>query len=196
MSAAQTSFGLRDSVPAKDGAKSDKVDALLARFPGPLRLGASRLKFVGLLAGSAAFVALCVYLLQHGRLSASGEMKAWIGVALFGAGVLISVVMLLPGAGSLTLDQHGFERVTLFMRFRTPWQRVSNISVVDMPVRRAKMRLVGYDDSELPVDNTSRQLSGRNAALPDSYGLRHEELAALMQQWRLRASALQAAPRR
>jgi hypothetical protein len=196
MSVAQTSFGLRGPVPAKGVAKSDKVDALLARFPGPVRLGASRLTFLGLLAVSAAFVALCVYLLQYGRLSASGEMKAWIGVALFGTGMLISALMLLPGAGSLTLNQHGFERVTLFMHFRTPWQRVNNISVVDIPVRRARMRLVGYDDSELPPDNTSRQLSGRNAALPDSYGLRHEELAALMQEWRLRALAVQDKPRR
>ena len=196
MPSTQTSFGLRGPVPAPAATTSGKVDALLARFPGPVRLGASRLTFLGLLAVSAAFVVLCLYLLQHGGLSASGEMKAWVGVALFGTGVLIFLVMLLPGAASLTLDQDGFERVTLFLRFPVPWRRVANISVVEMPVRRARLRLVGYDDSALPPDNTSARLSGRNAALPDSYGLRHEELAALMQQWQLRALAVQDAPRR
>jgi hypothetical protein len=182
---------LRGPAAVNDAVRSGAVEALLARFPGPLRLRASRLKFLGLLAVSAVFVGLCIYMLKHGRLSPSGEMKAWIGIALFGLGVLISVVMLLPGAGSLTLDQNGFERITLFLKFRTSWQRVDNFSVCEMAIRRGRrMRFVGYDDSELPINNTSRQLTGRNAALPDSYGLSHEELAVLMRRWRLQALAL------
>jgi hypothetical protein len=167
------------------------VQTLLAHFPTSIALHASRLKFFSVLAVSVLLTGLCVYLLQHGRLSPSGEVKAWVGVVLFGVGVVISVVMLLPGAGRLTLDQDGFQRVTLFLKFRTPWSSVDDFTVCEMTMRRGRrMRFVGYNDRGLPTNNASQQLSGRNAALPDSYGLSHEELANLMAEWRARALAM------
>ena len=170
-----------------------KVDAILARFPAAVTLQASRGRFLGLLAGSLGFVAALMFMLQHGVISPSGAFKAWLGIAFFGAGALVAVVMLLPGAGSLTLRADGFDRVTLFMTLRTPWQQVGNFGVSELPTRRGgRMRLVGYDDGDLPGDNFSRRTTGRNAALPDTYGLSHEDLARLMNQWRARALARRA----
>lgn len=190
------SFGLRGSIPAVDAPGSTRVQALLARFPTSVTLQASRLKFLGVFAVSGLLLGLCVYMLQHGRLSPSGEVKAWIGIALFGVGVMTSLVMLAPGAGRLTLDQNGFERVTLFLRFRTSWNCVDNFTVCEMSVRRGRrMQFVGYTDRELPANNTSQQLTGRNAALPDSYGLSHDDLASLMGRWRTRALAARPTPR-
>jgi hypothetical protein len=36
---------------------------------------------------------------------------------------------------------------------------------------------------------TNRRLTGHNSALPGTYGLSHEEMAFLMDQWRARALA-------
>ena len=51
--------------------------------------------------------------------------------------------------------------------------------------------MVGYDDNKLKGFGAkfSRDKIGRNAALPDTYGLSHEELARLMTEWRERALA-------
>ena len=51
--------------------------------------------------------------------------------------------------------------------------------------------MVGYDDDRLKGFGAkfSRDKIGRNAALPDTYGLSHEELARLMTEWHERALA-------
>jgi hypothetical protein len=175
-----SSFGPRAPASARDGASSDAIEALLARFPTPVTLRFSRLKLVGVLAISAVAVGLCVALLQQNWLG-----PRWAGMALgcivvSGAVALTSVVVLLRGAASLTLDQDGFEGVTLFGRSRTPWRRVDNFRVCEMAASHGgRMRLIGYDDSGLPDHD--------NPVLTGSYGLPPEEVAALMRQWRLRA---------
>jgi hypothetical protein len=164
-----------------------KVSAILARFPGPVTLHPSRIRYVGLLAASLGFVAALVFMLQHGSIGPGGALKAWLGIAFFGVGALIGAVMLLPGAGRLTLDADGFERVTLFMKFPASWQQASDFIVWEHRTGRGhRVRLVAYDDNCVG-DNMSRRLSGRNAGLPDTYGLSPEELARLMTQWRGRA---------
>jgi hypothetical protein len=166
------------------------VDAILARFPGPVTLHVGRLKFLGLLAASLGFAAVLLYMLDDGALSPSATFKAWLGIAVFGMCALVAAVMLLPGAGSLTLGADGFDRVTLFMTFRKPWRQVGNFTVVQYSPRRGRtIRFVGYDDAALAAENVNHRLSGRNAALPDTYGLSHEDLASLMNQWRARALA-------
>jgi hypothetical protein len=174
------------AVPAARG----KVDAILARFPGPVTLHVSRLKFLGLLAASLGFVAALLYMLDDGALSPSATLKAWLGIVVFGMCALVAAVMLLPGAGGLTLGADGFARITLFMTFRKPWRQVGSFTVVQYSLRRGRtIRFVGYDDDALAPDNRNRRMTGRNAALPDTYGLAHEDLASLMSQWRARALA-------
>lgn len=166
------------------------VDAILARFPGPVTLRVSRLKFLGLLAVSLGIIGVLTVMLQHGAFGSVGAFKAWLGIAIFGAGALATAVMLLPGAGSLTLGRDGFERITLFMKFRTPWQHVSNFVVGEVATRRGRStRFVCYDDGNCTGDNVNRRLTGHNSALPDTYGPSHEDLALLMNQWRARVLA-------
>ncbi len=166
------------------------VDAILARFPGPVTLHRSRLKFVGVLVASLGLFVGLAYLLQHDDLVPIATFKLWLGLVVFAICALVAVVMLLPGAGSLTLDADGFERITLYMRLRAPWRRVGNFTAAEYsPSRGPTMRFVGYDDASLPADSVNRRRIGFSADLPDSYGLSHEELARLMNQWRALALA-------
>ena len=174
---------------------TSEVALLLARFPGPVALHSSRFRYGLLLAGSLAFVAVAAWLLHRGTLSDAATIKVWISLAIFGCGALIAAAMLLPGAGSLTLDAEGFERVTLYVKSRTSWRQVDRFMVGAYAAPRTrKVRFVGYDDARKPADNMTRRMSGRNAALPDTYGLAHAELASLMTQWRARAMAHHARP--
>ena len=170
----------------------NKVDAILARFPGPVTLRASRLKMLALLAGSLAFVVGGILLIRFAKDDPEARLAGLAGVLFFGACAVIGAVMLLPGAGSLTLDAGGFEVCSLFRRNRIGWPQANRFIVSTLRLSGAdKKHMVGYDDDRLKGFGAdfSRVKIGRNAALPDTYGLSHEELARLMTEWRERVLA-------
>lgn len=169
----------------------NKVDVILARFPGPVTLRVSRLKTLALFVGSLAFVVGGIFLIVF----AKGDPEAWVAgiasVLFFGACTVIGALMLLPGAGSLTLDVDGFEVCSLFRRHRIAWPQASLFIVATLALPDNNKRMVGYDDDRLKGFGAefSRGTIGRNAALPDTYRLSVEELARLMTEWRERALA-------
>src|SRR5262249_61038879 len=95
------------SMPASRGRAAD---AILARFPGPVALAISRAKWLAVLAGGAAFVTV-IWMLRASPddVSSSERWITWATLLFFGLVMLVAAVMLLPGAGSLTLDADGFE---------------------------------------------------------------------------------------
>jgi len=104
-----------------------------------------------------------------------------IGTAFFGFGAIVFGVLLLPGAAWLRLEPAGFTVCHLFRKRFTPWSDVSEFGVV----MAGRNELVGYD-SRSAAENSprraalSRSLSGYNSALPDTYGPRAAQLAALL----------------
>src|SRR5712692_10367733 len=160
----------------------DRVGELLARFPGPLTLYPSRRKWLLVLAGCTAFTAGGYFMIQD---QASG---GWYVLVVFGVGSVIAAVMLLPGAGRLALDRHGFTCTSLFKSHRVRWQDAGDFAPVQVPP--ANIRLVGYDDATVAgrrIAAINVELTGRNAALSDTYGLSADDLARLMAAWRERA---------
>jgi len=104
--------------------------------------------------------------------------------------VIVAAVAMLPGAGALTLDAEGFEARNLFRRHRSRWQDTSGFQAARIPP--AQQKLVVYDDvtqSAKTLAQINVGIVGRNAALPDTYGLSADDLAQLMAQWRERALA-------
>jgi hypothetical protein len=168
---------------------SGQVALILASFPGPVTLHPSRRKFVFALAVCLACVVIAAWLLQEDSLSPAGTAKVWLGLVVFGICAFVPAVMLLPGAGRLTLDAEGFEQVSLYVKRRAAWRQVGNFTIRQYSLRGRNTHFVGYDDARLPADNMKRRMIGRNAALPDAYGLSHDALASLMTQWRARALA-------
>ncbi len=170
----------------------DKVDAILARFPGPVTLRVSRLKMLTLFAGSLAFVVCGLFLIVFVKGGPEALVAGIASVVFFGACAVIGAVMLLPGAGSLTLDARGFEVCSLFRRHRIAWPQASRFTVATLALPgNNDRRMVGYDVDRLKGFGAefSRDTIGRNAALPDTYRLSLEELARLMTEWRQRALA-------
>jgi hypothetical protein len=170
----------------------NKVDAILARFPGPVTLRVSRLKVLALFAGSLAFVVGGVCLIVFVKGDPEARLAGMAGVLFFGVCAVIAAVMMLPGAGSLTLDAEGFEVCSLFRRRRIAWPQASRFTVATLKLPgNNDQHMVGYDDDALKGFGAdfSRDKLGRNAALPDTYRLSHEELARLLTAWRERALA-------
>jgi len=163
------------------GANADGA-AILARFPGPVRLSPSRRKWILFLAGSLIPVVIGGVLLRV------DVKEGLVMIAVGGLIVLLAGAMLfLPGAGGLLLDAEGFDVVSLGIRQRMRWTEAGNFRSGWQP-GRGLARTVVYD---------STKIAGfcLTTYLPETYGLRDDDLALLMSQWRDRALAAAPPPR-
>jgi hypothetical protein len=163
---------------------ADDPSAILARFPGPVALAPSRVKWVLVMLAGAAFTVSGLFL------SPKDETTTWFGVAFFGLVAAVGLVMLLPGAGGLTLRRESFEVTSLFRRHTVSWADTDDFMAGRIPPSMSKMVLynhAGAKNMMLGKFNTS--VAGRNGALADTYGLDADVLANLMTHWRARALA-------
>ena len=150
-----------------------------------LVLRPSRAKTILLLLVALVFVAIGVFALAD---------REW-GVGLsctifFGLGAVIAAIQLRPGAAYLRLTEEGFVVCSMFRAGAlVPWNRVSNFRVGSLPLAGKKM--VVYDSSsptKRGLRQINRELIGASDGLPDNYGMKYDALAALMNDWRARAT--------
>jgi hypothetical protein len=154
----------------------------LARFPGPVTLYPSRRKWPLIFAGSALFTVGGAWMIT------SGDASGWFVLTFFGLGAIVAALIMLPGAGALMLDSDGFEVTNLFRHHRSHWQVTAGFAAARIP--HARQPMVVYDDTTQSTKSLARiniAIVGRNAGLPDTYGLSADDLARLMAQWRERA---------
>jgi len=171
--------------------KPEAPGTLLRRFPGPVELRADRLKYFYLLIGAAIFGGLTFWLLQRERFGWFETVMLWLCV-LFCAAAIPLMIVLMFRESTLRLDAEGLRVAHGWRNQLTRWADTSLFEVASVPIPSGEAPLVVYDDatsrnSTLRALNTS--IVGRNAALPDTYGLSHEDLAWLLNEWRERALA-------
>ena len=163
---------------------STDVAEILSRFPGPVTLRPSRTRWLLVLAIGLLFAVGGVWMIQDGK------WMGWYVLVFFGLVALIAAVAMLPGAGGLILDREGFDVTSLFRRYRIRWQDTADFAAVSIPPAHQKM--VGYNDLKQSSSRLAKMnvaIVGRDAAIPDTYGLSADALAQLMAQWRERALA-------
>lgn len=141
----------------------------------PLVLYPSRWRSTLLLLISLAFVAGGIWLVQEGK------PFGYVCIGLLGLGVPLSLAKLHPRVSYLELRKDGFTFRSLFRTHRVPWAQVRSFGV--MPIGRERLVAWNYVPSQ-PVGSRSaelsRQVTGYQAMLPDSYGMRPQELADLL----------------
>jgi len=152
--------------------------AILARFPGPVRLSPSRLRWSLFLAGGLIPVVIGGAFLR---------LDVEVGLFMIAFGGLLVLVAGAMRAGGLLLDAEGFDVVSLGIRQRMRWTEAGNFRS-GWQVGRGLARTVLYD---------STKLAGicLTVHLPETYGLRAGDLALLMSRWRDRALAAAPPPR-
>ena len=175
---------------------SDQVTDVLSKFPGPVTLNASWRKWARMLLIGMGFVVLSVLLVQSDAApSYLDKLVGCSGIVFFGTGTVLSAANIFAGAGKLMLHDAGFEVASLLRSRGVLWRDAAEFKVFSpwyMPKRSAR---VMYDDAnekrktpfQMTIANWSASLFGRNAGVPDTYGLSADELANLMNQWRERA---------
>ncbi len=136
----------------------------------------SPLKWLVMVALSAGFVWMGVVIMG------THPLVAWSGIVFFGLCGAVGVLNLLPGASRLLVDDDGFEIRSLFRRSRVRWADVARFGTMRIGLNT----MVGFDfvDGYRGSDRLrgiNRNLSGFQAALPDTYGLKAAALAGCMQ---------------
>jgi hypothetical protein len=127
-----------------------------------------------MIVGGGAFAVVML----HGS---GGNTGAMLIAALSGFCAALGVIMLGPGAGSLRLDAEGFQVVHFFRTRSYRWSDVSEFGV----------RSFGQHGEVVAFNAANRRLNiwekinaaligGRNAYLPDTYGMTAEDLVRLM----------------
>jgi hypothetical protein len=161
-------------------------NAILARFPGPVTLTPSRwlLWFAPpLMAGGTVF---SVYLLIKAIEAGSSEIiYAGLAVIVFGFFTIRTLIRLLPGHTSLTLDSSGFHIRNAYVRSSWLWRNVSNFRVEVPNDDRLPDRVIFDVAGKKPLRG-----SAGGGSLPEGSRLRLADLATLMNAWRERALAL------
>jgi hypothetical protein len=118
------------------------------------------------------------------RTPAPDEWYIWLIGAFFGLCALVFAVQLIPSSTYLRLSPQGF---TVRSLFRTApmilWRDVSEFQVAVLP----RQKLVVYESTATTMPTLrkiNRALVGAGEALPNSFGLKPQELADLMNAWR------------
>jgi hypothetical protein len=156
------------------------IEQRFPTFPGPHTLFSSWKKWLRPTLTGAFFVAVGIAMILK---AAPFGIFVTVVFAIF---TTIGIMMLLPGASSLRLDESGFETTKFFFfRKRYSWRDVSDFLVWS---KVAKGGMVVFKD-EKPRLSASERINaaltgGRNGYLPDTYGMAAGELVQLMINWR------------
>jgi hypothetical protein len=169
------------------------VDALLAQFPGPVRLYAAK-TYVRI---ALAALAVIEFMLVKGAVTSDHfTLIGWAALTVFSVACLSTAwTMLNRNALLLVLDGEGFTLNFTWRARRCSWQDVGDFSVWQnsrFPVATYNDRTLARHPLQRLMCKYRRSRYGRDTALPDTYGLGAEGLARLMTQWRQRSLAKQA----
>ena len=143
---------------------------------GELILRASRLQWIALAAVCVIFALGGLYLIV------TGEDRGYAVAAFFALGALLAFALLFHGRANLRLAEDGFVFGLMWREESHRWKDVSAFDVVAIRGSRRVAFDVPRDRGALA--GMARKQIGFSAILPDRYGMKAEDLAAIMNQWR------------
>jgi hypothetical protein len=144
----------------------------------------SRRKWLGIFVLCLGFVALGAVLCRDG--DPSDRWIGWLSVIFFGGGGIVVVPQIFSRRAHLRLDADGFSFATLRRRSDYNW---AEITAPFAAVRVSRIKLVMFNTARPPsrTSTLNQGFCGYDYGLPDTYGMKAEDLAALMTRFWLRA---------
>jgi len=175
-----------------------------------LILRSSRRPAVFLLSAGLVFVALG-FLMGIGEIGFPGwlgvlaKIIGWFALVFFALAVPIALFQLLTNKSYLLLKADGFQMHGIRKSRLIPWSEVGTFTAMTLPNPVLALipkwirgpgapKMVFFDylpgvQSHQRLRSLNRTLTGHEAGLADTYGLKAEELAKLMNDWRSHFSA-------
>jgi len=127
--------------------------------------------------------------------ASDGGDDLWPGiscVAFFGLGCVIFTIQMMPGGSFLQLDRTGFTIHAMFQERSYEWAEIDSFFVGKYPTIVKMISWIGFSkwvswnfvpSHPKAKGSMYRTINRGDARLPDTYGKKHEELAALMNAW-------------
>ena len=135
-------------------------------------------------------VIVCLgFTLVEARMIVTRDGGSWLIGGVFGLGVLVFIAHTLPNGAYLLLTAEDFTVCSLFHRSQFKWAEVERFDVA----RASGKRLVVFNFTSAYRGTCEccppafRAFAGYQGSLPDTYNMRAEALANLMNEWRERA---------
>ena len=147
----------------------------------PIVLNPSGKRWSGVLAICGVLGGACV-----AGMVAEPNVIAALGVLLFVPGTVIAALQLIPGRAYLRIAHDGLVVRTPFKTTRWAWNDIENFDAYEIQQRYTSSKHVGFDRRELTPERQgfwktlNRGISGVDVGLPDTYGMRHTDLAELL----------------
>lgn len=170
--------------------ESPSSEDAIASFPGPVVLFSSRPKLWFLAFFEIVTILTSSFAIVIGLSHPEARFAVCIGLLLYSVGLGIKLALSSsPDAISLRLTSSGFEVVAGLQKRTFSWRQVSDFDV--LAGRRSSSKVVFRYDG--PHRNSFRVglgwldaafAGGRNAYLPDTYGLRTADLVRVLTTWR------------
>ncbi len=150
---------------------------MIPATPSVIVLRPSKTKTILLILVCVVFAAGAKFMIADGEVA-----KGWSVVIFFGLGAGVFIIQLLPGASYLEITPAGFVICSLFRkRPLIPWRDVGPFTVAKLPPYGKKMVMfTSPGDAAKALGKLNRALLGASGGLPDTYGMKAEKLAELM----------------
>lgn len=147
---------------------------------------ASRWRWALILLGCLIFSAIGIFAIKT-----NAPVRGAFILIFFGFGSLVSAVpVLFPRSTSLRLTHDGFHMRALFRSHFFRWSEVSEFHVGTIVTMRARNKMVMFnilDGKDSKLRALSRELAGYDGGISDNYGMSHEKLCEMMNEWRSRS---------
>ena len=142
-------------------------------------LKSNKLTIVILLLVSTLFVFLGITVIKENM------FVKWLTIIFFGLGIVVFIIELLPNSRYLKLTNEGFEVRSLYRSHFTKWTEVSGFGIYYVSFNT--MVTFNYTEEHKKHKTgkkISKILSSYQGGLPQTYGMKATELAALMNAWK------------
>jgi hypothetical protein len=143
-----------------------------------LLLRPSKLGTLGLLLLCSAFVAGGVWS------GYEGKTMGWLTAAFFGLGIVVAIVHILPSASYLLLTENGLKARTLYRSWSVAWKDIAFFTTITIGHRMVVFNYADHYDKAKMTRGVARRIAGYEGALPDTYGMKADQLADLLNYWK------------
>jgi len=139
----------------------------------------SRLKTILLLIVSLAFVATTPITMEK------NQTMSWLGAIFFGLVALVFIIQLFPNSSYLKLTEEGFEVKSMYKSHFTKWSDIEYFGVGEISNNKMVMFIYSENHNTQKIGKEiARGLTGGEGGLPNTYGMKADKLADLMNEWK------------
>ncbi|MBK9193597.1 MAG: hypothetical protein IPO17_01140 [Flavobacteriales bacterium] len=147
----------------------------------PVTLRPSLMKATWLFLVCSLFVACGIWMVSE------GNTIGYFCAGFFALGLPIFALQFHPKSAYLHLAEEGFTYCSLFRAYTVRWEHVREFAVITV----GRNRMVAWDFTPNHpmtgrISAISKSIAGHEAALPDTYGMKPQELVELMESLRQR----------